>query len=240
MADPRHGQDPSTLVRGRRHPPEPTIVGAKGWTYAGQMASPETQEPRQPDTLEQLRAARGEGWQWPRIQQEPCPQCGFNPASLPPETLGDLAVELAGKWRAFLLQADDGYLRAIPEPGVNSPMQYGAHVRDILMVYGERMVLAVEEDNPTVPIFNPRQEVWEAYNRVGAEELASDIEARAGRLDEIVDSMEGSNWSRIVINDRGQYGVYTFTVAGLARNAVHEAHHHLLDAKGTLAIGAIP
>jgi hypothetical protein len=197
------------------------------------MASPETQG-KEPDALEQLRATRGEGWQWPRIQHEPCPQCGFNPASMPPETLGKLAVELAAGWREFLQQADDGYLRTIPEPGVNSPIQYGAHVRDILRVYGDRMVLAVEKDNPVVPIFNPPQEVWEAYNRLGAEELAEDIEARAGRLDEIVDGMDPSAWSRIVINDRGQYGVYSFTVAGLARNAVHEAHHHLLDAKGTL------
>jgi hypothetical protein len=100
------------------------------------------------------------------------------------------------------------------------------------------MVLAVEEDNPVVPIFNPPQEVWEAYNRLGAQELAEDIDARAGRLDEIVDGMDPSAWTRIVINDRGQYGVYSFTVAGLARNAVHEAHHHLLDATGTLFSGA--
>jgi hypothetical protein len=197
------------------------------------MASPETQ-PNEPDALEQLRATRGEGWQWPRIQIEACPQCGFNPAALAPETLGNHAVELAAGWREFLVGADDTYLRAIPEPGVNSPLQYGAHVRDILRVYSDRMVLAVEQDSPTVPIFNPPQEVWEAYNRLDAEELAADIETRAGRLAEIVDGMDPSAWSRIVINDRGQYGVYTFTVAGLARNMVHETHHHLLDAKGTL------
>jgi hypothetical protein len=46
--------------------------------------------------------------------------------------------------------------------------------------------------------------------------------------------MEPSSWSRTVINDRGVYGVCTFTMAGLACNAVHEAHHHLLDATGTL------
>lgn len=151
-----------------------------------------------------------------------------------PDTLGRVAVELAAGWREFLEQADDGYLRHIPEPGVNSPLQYGAHVRDILKVYGGRMVLGLEQDAPTVPIFNPPQEVWEEYNRMDARELASDIEAQAGRLADTVDRMEPGGWSRIVVNDRGQYGVYTFTIAGLARNAVHEAHHHLLDAKGTL------
>ena len=132
-------------------------------------------QPAEPDALEVLRAARGEGWQWPRIQYEPCPQCGFNPSSIPPEELGGRAVELAEGWREFLVGADEATLRAIPEPGVNSPLQYGAHVRDILMVYGERMVLAVEQDSPTVPMFNPPQEVWEAYNAMAVEDLAADI-----------------------------------------------------------------
>jgi hypothetical protein len=52
--------------------------------------------------------------------------------------------------------------------------------------------------------------------------------------------LKGSQWSRTVINDRGQYGVYTFTLVGIGRNVVHECHHHLLDAKGTLALGAVP
>ena len=34
--------------------------------------------------------------------------------------------------------------------------------------------------------------------------------------------------------DGGSDGVYQFTVAGLASYAVHESHHHLLDADGTL------
>jgi hypothetical protein len=152
--------------------------------------------------------------------------------------LRDLAVELSVAWREFLLEADDAYLREIPEPGVFSPLQYAAHVRDILRVYGDRMLLGVEADAPTVSIFNPPQEVFESYNRLDPASLAADLAAQAERLATIVDGMDPAAWSRVVINDRGQYGVYTFTVAGLACNAVHEAHHHLLDAKGTLGLSA--
>jgi hypothetical protein len=191
---------------------------------------------REPDALEQQRAARGEGWQWPRIQHEACPQCGYNPASFSPESLGDVALDLSARWREFLAGADDAFLRTNPEAEffVFSPIQYGAHVRDILRVYTDRMVLGIEQDSPTVPIFNPSQDVFESYNGLDREELASDIESQARRLAEIVDNMDPSAWSRIVVNDRGVYGVYTFSVAGLACNGVHEAHHHLLDAKGTL------
>jgi hypothetical protein len=155
-----------------------------------------------------------------------------------PSTLGDRTVDLVAEWREFLVNADDGYLRHIPEPGVNSPIQYGAHVRDIIRVYRDRMVLGVEQDNPTVPMHHPRQEVWEEYNRMDPEVLATDMETQAAKMKDVVDGMRPDAWNRVVINDRGRYGVYSFTIAGLARNIVHETYHHLLDAKGTLFSGA--
>jgi hypothetical protein len=189
------------------------------------------------DELEKVRAARGEGWDWTRIQREPCPQCGGNPAATEPPALGEHAVDLARRWRAFLLEADDTYLRTNPEFGINSPIQYGAHVRDVLRVATQRMQLGLAEDGPTVPIFNPPQEVWEEYNRLDVDALAGDLEDRAGEFAAVIAGIDGDDrWERTVVNDRGPYGVYTFTIAGLARNAVHEAHHHLLDATGTLPV----
>jgi hypothetical protein len=188
------------------------------------------------DAMATARAAAGEGWEWTRIQQEACPQCGDDPSSRPRADLGPLAVDRAARWREFLMQADVTFLRSNPkaEVFVFSPLQYGAHVRDMLKVYGDRMVLGLEQEQPTVPLFYPAQQVFESYNRLGADELASDIERWAERLARLVAGIESSSWSRTVINDRGVYGVCTFTVDGLACNAVHEAHHHFLDATGTL------
>ena len=38
----------------------------------------------------------------------------------------------------------------------------------------------------------------------------------------------------LTTRDGGRDGVFTFTVHGQACYALHEAHHHLLDAEGTL------
>ena len=155
----------------------------------------------------------------------------------PAGDLGPLAVERSARWREFLEQADDTYLRTNPEGEVFvfSPLHYGAHTRDILKVYGDRMVLGLEQTNPTVPLFFPTEEVFESYNRLDPGELAADIERWAERLATLAAGMEPSTWSRTVTNDRGVYGVYTFTLAGLACNTVHETHHHLLDATGDSA-----
>ncbi|HUJ66477.1 MAG TPA: DinB family protein, partial [Acidimicrobiales bacterium] len=143
-------------------------------------------------------------------------------------------VEEAGAWRRFLDQSDDGFLRTNPGPVIFSPMQYGAHVRDMLRVAGDRMIRGRDEDNPVVPIFNPPEETFFGYNQLDRGELAADLEGQAQRLAGIIDGMDAAAWSRTVTNDRGRYGVYSFTLAGLACNAAHEAHHHLLDANGTL------
>ncbi|HEX4162692.1 MAG TPA: DinB family protein [Acidimicrobiales bacterium] len=195
---------------------------------------------KEPDEFEKLRAARGEGWQWSRIQEESCPQCGLNPAAMEPQALGPRVVELAGKWRTFLVGADDRFLRHSPGPGVFSPLQYGAHVSGMLRVATERLELGLEQDAPTVPMFNPGQDEWAHYNDLEAQQLADELEGNASHVADILRGLDGSQWSRTVVNDRGQYGVHTFTLVGIGRNVVHESHHHLLDAKGTLALGAVP
>jgi len=149
-------------------------------------------------------------------------------------TLGGELLGSAAAWRTFLLSADDRFLRTVPGPGIFSPMQYGAHVRDIQEVYGDRILLMLREDSPVFPQLLPDEEQWDSYNRLGVTELADDIAAQARRLADILDTLQPEDWSRTMIRDGGSDGVFEFTIVGLANYAVHESHHHLLDADGTL------
>ena len=185
-------------------------------------------------TLDDLRRERGEGWQWARAQTDRCPQCGQHPGVMERDALGSELLDSAAAWRTFLLSADDAYLRGVPRPGIFSPIQYGAHVRDIQRAYADRILLMLEDDNPVFPQLNPDEAAWNAYNRLGPEELADDIEAQARRLASILDTLQPGDWSRTMIRDGGSDGVFEFTVVGLANYAVHESHHHLLDANGSL------
>lgn len=153
------------------------------------------------------------------------------------DRLGDALLESATAWRDFLARADDAYLRSIPGPGIFSPIQYGAHVRDIQRVYGDRILLMLQEENPVFPQFNPDEGEWGAFNDLSVAELADGIEAQAQRLAGILDDLGPEDWARTMIRDGGSDGVYEFTVAGLASYAVHESQHHLEDANGTLKAG---
>ncbi len=205
--------------------------------YSQRMSGgPDLSSARRKDrkTLDDLRRERGEGWQWARAQTDRCPQCGQRPAEVERDALGGELLESAAAWRTFLLSADDGYLRTIPEPGIFSPIQYGAHVRDIERAYADRILLMLDEDNPVFPQLNPDEAAWDGYNHLCVVELADDIDAQARRLAEILDTLQPADWSRTMIRDGGSDGVFEFTVVGLANYAVHESHHHLLDANGTL------
>jgi hypothetical protein len=136
----------------------------------------------------------------------------------------------ATAWRRFLELTDDAELRAVPRPGVWSPLQYAAHSRDMLQVFADRIVLALAEEDPVVPWFDPGPDGWLGYNRLDPSALADDLDICAARLDSVLAGIRGSGWSRTARRD----GVDRFSVAGLACFAVHEAHHHLLDAEGSL------
>lgn len=172
----------------------------------------------------------GEGWQWTRIQTDRCPQCGQYPAGHPPTELGRMALATTAGWRAFLAGAEERYLRSNPRPHVWSPLQYGAHSRDMLQVFGDRILHAVAEDDPVVPWFDPGPEAWTRYNHLDTAELADELDAGAERLASIVADRSESDWQRTARRD----GVDRFTVAGLACFAAHEVHHHLLDANGSI------
>ena len=128
-----------------------------------------------------------------------------------------------------------------PRTRVFSPLQYGAHVSGTLRVAGDRLSLGKEQDSAgRCRSTTRRRRSGPPTAELDAGELADELESERGRVSGSLASMDPSEWTRTVINDRGRYGVYSFTLAGIARNAVHESHHHLLDAKGTLAPGATP
>jgi hypothetical protein len=174
---------------------------------------------------------RVEGWEWVLIQSTACTQCGDDPAALDRTALGPAAVASVDAWDRFLSAADDGYLRTYPDQSVWSPIEYAAHVRDMLREFGSRIEVALTQDNPSVAGFDHEPAATAGrYNELPVEIVAGDLRAQAVRLGRILETVDEAGWARTAMRD----GVDRFTVHGMACFAVHESHHHLLDAAGTL------
>ncbi len=169
-------------------------------------------------------------WTW--VLHEPCPECGFVAADLTREDLGRLLRDDATGWAALLRQPG---ATERPDEKTWSPLEYGCHVRDVHRVFGERLDLMLEQDEPTFT--NWDQDVTAVEERydlqdpaVVGPELVAAAEAVAARYDAIRDAPE-ETWARRGLRDNGS----EFTVDSIARYHLHDVLHHSHDVRGTAA-----
>jgi hypothetical protein len=158
-----------------------------------------------------------------------CPECGLDYESL---TAADAVVAIRGlprRYRAPLTRLlpgeDDSVLRTRPAPDVWSPLEYAAHVREMLDVYETRIRRALTEDRPELDPIEPHEAAergrYDEHDPVG---VADGIAAVAEVLATTLESVPAEGWDRVGLSHGKERSVlYT------ARRAVHEGGHHLLD-----------
>jgi hypothetical protein len=164
-------------------------------------------------------------WTW--VLERACPQCGFDSstfpaAAVPARIRADLPV-----WRSRLAHTD---ARTRPDESSWSPLEYGAHVRDVFRLFRTRLALMLDEDDPIFSNWDQdATAVAERYDLqdplVVAAELADAGEALAADFERVT----GAQWSRP--GRRGDGAV--FTVDSFARYFIHDPVHHLWDVTRT-------
>ncbi len=163
-------------------------------------------------------------WTW--VLREPCPECGFVAAGVDRADVGRLVREDALGWTTVLARDD---ARRRPDEQTWSPLEYACHVRDVHRVFGERLDLMLEEDEPTFANWDQDAAALEGrYDlqdpAVVAAELAEAAERVAGRYDALRDAPEVT-WSRRGVRSNGS----EFTVDSIARYHLHDVLHHSHD-----------
>jgi hypothetical protein len=164
---------------------------------------------------------------------EPCPGCGYaydTAAADLPARLSSFGPAYADALRSHTAEA----VRARPDAGTWSALEYACHVRDVLLVQRERLYDALVEDTPpTHPMHRDDRPVLAHYN----EQDPAVVAAQLGMAAELIAQS-------FAVLDTDQYArrlLYNFprpterTVLWLGCNAVHEAHHHLQDVHRVLA-----
>jgi hypothetical protein len=164
-----------------------------------------------------------------------CAECGFEGASLDraeiPGTIRGFARRYAIPLTRGLAGEDlDALLRERPAARGWSALEYACHSRDVFLVTDHRVRRVMEEDGPRFRRVDPDQGAADLdYNGQDPATVVREIEAATAAVAERLDALTSPEWDRAGTRD-GQ----ALTVDVLARNAVHEGVHHLLDIGRTL------
>jgi hypothetical protein len=115
-----------------------------------------------------------------------------------------------------------------PEPTRWSSIEYGAHLRDVLLTIRDRTVIGLVEDHPEFkPLYRDERIELGLYRDDDTEAVRAELGAAAAMLSRMVNLLDTAQLDRPV-----QYGFpapMTRTVLWMGQQAVHESEHHLGD-----------
>jgi hypothetical protein len=164
-------------------------------------------------------------WTW--VLERPCPECGLDPASVSRHAIAGMIRRNALQWQAAMAGPADPRRR--PSPAIWSALEYGCHVRDVLRLYDERLILMLTFDGPHYP--NWDQDATAVADRYAEQDpgtVAADLAAAANVIAARFEGVAGDQWQRTGYRSDGA----RFTVESFARYFIHDPVHHLYDVTG--------
>jgi len=160
-------------------------------------------------------------WTW--VLERPCPECGFEAAAHDVSDLPALLEATASSWSDVLTR--DG-VAARPRPEVWSALEYGCHVRDVHVLFAERLRLMLTEDGPTFANWDQDATAVErAYGSQDPATVAAELVEAARAVAVLYASVTDATRGRRGMRSNGD----EFTVESLGRYHLHDVVHHLHD-----------
>ena len=168
-----------------------------------------------------------------RQPHEQCDGCGFEWDKVLASELVARLDAVGAQLRTVMMSAHPQLL-VRPEPDVWSPVEYGAHIRDVMLNLRDRIVVGVAEDNPTPkPMYGAVRLASGLYSHDTSERLADEIRLACDLMGRTVTTF---------MSDLGRPIFYpwprpaTRTLRWVAAQALHEAEHHLGDVRRQLHV----
>jgi hypothetical protein len=160
-------------------------------------------------------------WTW--VLERPCAECGFEAAAHDVSALPDLLEATASSWTQVLGRDE---VAERPRPGVWSALEYGCHVRDVHVLFAERVRLMLAEDTPTFASWDQDVTAVERdYGSQDAPTVAAELVAAARAAAALYASVTDATRGRRGLRSNGD----EFTVETLGRYHLHDVVHHLHD-----------
>ena len=166
-------------------------------------------------------------WTW--VLERPCPDCRFDAGTIARHAIGATLRTTVEAWRAVLSR---GALVRQRPPGpaergpIWSALEYGCHVRDVFVLFEERLQLMLTQDDPT--FVNWDQDATAIAKRYWEDDPATVCEAlvvAGGQLATAFDRVRDDQWQRTGTRSDGA----RFTVESFGHYLLHDPIHHLHD-----------
>ena len=162
-----------------------------------------------------------------------CAECGFvydlSRSEAVEQDVGDRVAEVAA-----ILRASETDLRSRRQPGLWSPLEYGCHLRDMLLVQRERVLAARRMDRPDcLPSGRDERAVHDGYADQQPEDVARQLTDAAQLFSNVLARLAADDWERAVIYHYPE--TRQRSLRWVALHTLHEAQHHLLDIRRQLA-----
>jgi hypothetical protein len=164
-------------------------------------------------------------WTW--TLSRPCPECGLSAGEIGLDEIATRAFVAAEEWVQILRSSPA--VTARPKPDVWSPLEYGAHVRDVFRIFDARLMLMLAEDNPTFANWDQNETaIKERYAEQDPEVVADQLEAAAQTMVDHTQALRVDQLGRTGRRSNGS----EFTVVTLLQYFLHDVVHHLWDVTG--------
>ncbi|MGZ4677646.1 MAG: DinB family protein [Acidimicrobiia bacterium] len=163
---------------------------------------------------------------------EQCPDCGFVWAAVPDEEMAPRILDGARSIAAIVQTSPDAATR--PAAARWSALEYGAHVRDVLLHVRDRVVIALVEDDPEFkPLYREERVELGLYADDDPETVATELTAAARLFTRTLGRVDDDQLDRPC---RYSYPApATRSVRWMAQQVVHEVEHHLGDVRDDAA-----
>lgn len=163
-------------------------------------------------------------WTW--VLRQACPECGFDSSTVDREQVATMLRNNAAVWREVLSGPD---VRVRPAADTWSPLEYACHVRDVCVLFDERLVLMLTQDAPRYPNWDQDETaVAERYGEQDPARVVDDLSAAAEQLAARFERVDGDQWERTGLRSDGSQ----FTVDSFSRYLLHDLIHHRYDVTG--------
>jgi DinB superfamily len=162
-----------------------------------------------------------------------CAECGFeyrlDEATSAGAEIVDGALALAD-----LTGDESADVRARRDPQIWSPLEYACHVRDVLLVQRERVLMARRVNRPSCePMGRDERVEHDGYAEQDPAAVARQLNDAARLFANVLSRLGPQDWDRTVMYNYPKPAVRS--LRWVTVHTLHEVRHHLLDVGRQLA-----